>query len=163
MTDDALIHTHLDGITDYSAALDTLCRRAQHNLYLFENNFDGLGFNSEARYDSLRHFLLANPANRLHVLTHDTHYLSTLCPRMTMLLHQFDDRMFIHQTSKILQHITAPFSVADNLHYVRRFHFDDPRGIFAQNDPENARALTASFMEMWSSSHSAISTTRLGL
>ncbi|MEI7455723.1 MAG: hypothetical protein WCK93_03275 [Nitrosomonadales bacterium] len=163
MTDDALIHTHLDGIPDYSAALDSLCQLARHNLYLFEKNFDGLGFNSESRFNSLRHFMLTNPANRLHVLAHDVHYLSTLCPRMTLLLRQFDDRIFIHQTSKVLQHITAPFSVADNLHYVRRFHFDDPRGLFAQNDPENARALTATFMEMWSNSHTAVSTTRLGL
>lgn len=152
-------HTHLDGIADYIAALDTLCRRAQHKLCLFERNFDELGFNSEARYDVLRRFLLANPGNRLYVLAQEMHYLTTLCPRMTMLLRQFDDRMFIHQTT----HDTAPFSVADNMHYVRRFHFDDPRGLLAENDPENGRALEALFFEMWETSHQALSTTRLGL
>ncbi|MCX7193900.1 MAG: hypothetical protein NTY60_09820 [Proteobacteria bacterium] len=161
MTDDALIHTRLDGIADYTAALDTLCGLARRNLYLFEKDFEGLGFNSEARYETLRHFLLANSVNQLLMLAQDIHYLSTRCPRMTMLLRQFDNRMFIRQTTNL--HITAPFCVADNSHYVRRFHFDDPRGLFAQNDPENARALESRFMEMWTNSHTAIHTTVTGI
>jgi hypothetical protein len=163
MSDDTLQHTKLDGIADYTAALDTLCKLAQHNLYLFEKDFDGLGYNTEARYTTLRNFLLASPVHRLFVLTHDTHYLSTLCPRMLMLLRQFGSSMFIYQTPKNLQYISEPFSVADDAHYVRRFHFDDPRGILAQHDPENARALKSRFMEMWASSHPAVSSTRLGL
>lgn len=163
MSDDTLQHTKLDGIADYTAALDTLCKLAQHNLYLFDKNYDGLGFNTEARYATLRSFLLASPANRLFVLAHDMHYLSTLCPRMMLLLRQFGSSMFIHQTPKHLQQITEPFAIADDAHYVRRFHFDDPRGILAQHDPENARALKSRFMEIWSASQPSISATKLGL
>ncbi len=163
MSDDTLQHTKLDGIIDYTAALDTLCKRAQRNLYLFEKNFDGMGFNNESRYLTLRGFLLANPSHRLFMLAHDTRYLSTQCPRMLMLLRQFGSSMFIHQTPPNLQHVSEPFSVADDSHYVRRFHFDDPRGILAQNDPEGARAFKSRFMEMWSSSHSGVSATRTGL
>ena len=163
MSDSALQHTKLDGIVDYTAALDTLCKLVRRNLCLFDKNFDGLGFNSEARYETLRSFLLASPANRLFVLAHDTHYLSTLCPRMMMLLHQFGHSMFIYQTPDRLHQVTEPFSVADDAHYVRRFHFDDPRGVLAQHDPENARVLKSRFMEMWAASHPATSTTRLGL
>ncbi len=158
-----LQHTKLDGIVDYIAALDTLCKLAQRNLYLFEKDFDGVGYNSEARYVTLRNFLLANHAHRLFVLAHDTHYLSTLCPRMLMLLRQFGTSMFIYQTPKNLQHITEPFSVADETNYVRRFHFDDPRGILAQHDPEKARVLKSRFLEMWTASHQVVTTTRLGL
>jgi hypothetical protein len=163
MSEDTLQHTKLDGIVEYIAALDTLPKLAQHNLYLFEKDFDGLGYNTEARYTTLRNFLLASPAHRLFVLAHDMHYLSTLCPRMMMLLKQFGTSMFIYQTPKNLQHITEPFSVADESNYVRRFHFDDPRGILAQHDPEKARALKSRFLEMWESSHPAISSTKLGL
>ena len=158
-----LQHTKLDGIVDYIAALDTLCKLAQRNLYLFEKDFDGVGYNSEARYLTLRNFLLVNPAHRLFVLAHDTHYLSTFCPRMLMLLRQFGTSMFIYQTPKNLQHITEPFSVADEANYVRRFHFDDPRGILAQHDPEKARVLKSRFLEMWTASQPGITTTRLGL
>lgn len=163
MNEDTLQHTRLDGIVDYTAALDTLCKLALHNLYLFEKNFDGLGFNSEARYKALHDFLLASPTNRLFVLAQDTRYLSTLCPRMMMLLHQFGRSMIVRQTPASISHITAPFSVADDTHYVRRFHFDDPRGILAQHDPENARSLKSRFMEMWAISRPSASTTRLGL
>ena len=163
MNDSTLQHTRLEGIADYTAALHTLCELAQHNLYLFEKNFDGLGFNTEARYTILRNFLLASPVHRLFVLTHDTHYLSTLCPRMMLLLRQFGTSMFIYQTPKHLQYISEPFSVADDAHYVRRFHFDDPRGMLARHDPENARAMKSRFMEMWVSSHPGISSTTLGL
>jgi hypothetical protein len=163
VSDDELQHTQLDGIADYIAALDTLCKLAQRNLYLFEKDFDGLGYNSEARYTTLRNFLLASPAHRLFVLGHDMHYLSTLCPRMMMLLKQFGTSMFIYQTPKHLQYISEPFSVADESNYVRRFHFDDPRGILAQHDPEKARALKSRFLEMWESSHPAVSSTKLGL
>ncbi|MBI5439239.1 MAG: hypothetical protein HY936_09905 [Nitrosomonadales bacterium] len=163
MSDDTLQHTKLNGIADYTDALDSLCKLAQHNLYLFDKDFDGLGFNAEARYEILSRFLLANPAHRLFVLAHDTRYLSTLCPRMMALLHQFGSGMSIYQTPKNLQQITEPFAVADDSHYVRRFHFDDPRGIFAQHDPENARALKSRFMEMWSTSHPGVSSVKLGL
>jgi hypothetical protein len=160
---EALQHTKLDGIKEYSAALDILCTLAQRNLYLFEKDFDGIGYNGEARYITLRNFLLSNPAHRLFVLTHDTHYLATFCPRMLMLLRQFGTSMFIYQTPKNLQHITEPFSVADESNYVRRFHFDDTRGILAQHDPEKARALKSRFLEMWTASHPAVTITRLGL
>jgi hypothetical protein len=163
MDDGTLQHTKLDGIVDYVAALDTLCKTARHDLYIFEKNYDGLGFNIEARYTALRNFLLANSTHRLFVLAHDTNYLSTLCPRMIMLLHQFGTSMFIYQTPKNLQYISEPFSIADETNYVRRFHFDDPRGILGQNDPENARVLKSRFMEMWAVSHPAVSSTKLGL
>ena len=163
MTDIAMQHTKLYGLADYTGALDTLCRLAKRNLYLFDKNFEGLGFNSVSRYDALHDFLVASPINRLYLLTHDAHYLSTQCPRMLMLMRQFDSIMFIRQTPARLRHISEPFAVADDEHYVRRFHFDDLRGILAQNDPQNARALKSRFLEMWESSHPCVSVTTLGL
>jgi hypothetical protein len=163
MSENNLQHTRLDGIIDYSDALDKLCKLAAHSLYLFEKNYDGLGFNSEARYLTLRNFLLASPAHRLFVLAHDTRWLSMQCPRMMMLLRQFGASMFIYQTPKHLQNITEPFSVADDSHFVRRFHFDDPRGIFGTNDPGTARVLQSRFMEMWTASRQGISSATLGL
>ena len=161
MPDDTLQHTHLENFADYTAALDTVCALAKRNLYLFEKDYDELGFNSELRYETLRRFLLDNPANRLLVLAHDTHYLSTRCPRMSMLLRQFDDRLFIHRTRAL--HCTTPFCVADNTHYVRRYHFDDPRGLLAINDPKYARPLASRYLEMWADSHTDLSAGKLGL
>lgn len=163
MSAENLQHTHLDGFADYSAALDTLCALARHELCLYENDFAGLGFDSEARYQTLRHFLLANPANRLYILARDTHYLATLCARMTMLMRQFDSRMAIHRIPASAPQCSDPFSVADGAHFVRRFHFDDPRGLLAINDPSGAGTLQSRFHELWSKSHPAVSVTPLGL
>lgn len=163
MSDDTLQHTQFDGVADYVAALDTVCSSAQHTLNIFEKNFEDIGFDSAARFDILRGFLLANSTNRLNLLVHDPQYLTRRCPRMMELLRQFGHSMAIHQTPKNLQHISDPFAVADLAHYVRRYHFDDTRGLLARNDPEESRRLNSRFHEMWASSHPCASATTLGL
>jgi hypothetical protein len=163
LDEDNLQHIPFDGVNDYIAALDEVCGLAQQTLYIFEKNFADIGFNAEARYDTLRRFLLANSTAELHLLTHDTQYLTRFCPRMMMLLQQFSNNMFIYRTPSYLQHVTGAFAVADNAHYVRRFHFDDTRGILAKHDAEGARELKSRFNEMWQASHSGVSATTLGL
>ena len=162
MSDD-LQHTKLEGTVDYIAAMDTLCGLAHRTLYVFEKNFENIGFNSEARYDILRLFLLASQTNRLHLLAHDAHPIVLHCPRLMILLRQFSHSMHICQTPQHFLHITEPFAVADESHYVRRFHFDDSRGILAQNDPEGARILKSRFTEMWASSYPSVSANTTGL
>lgn len=163
MSDDSLQHTQFDSVAEYVAALDTVCTSAQHTLDIFEQNYEDIGFNSEARFDILRHFLLASPINRLNLLVHDPQHLIRFCPRMMLLLRQFGHSMFIYQTPQSMQNVTEPFAVADDAHYVRRFHFDDTRGLLAKNDPEGARLLNSRFHEMWASSHPCASGTTLGL
>lgn len=158
-----LQHTPLNGADDYIAALDAICTLAARSLYIFENDFDGLGFNSEKRYDTLRHFLLGNPYNRLYLLAHDTRYLARDCPRMGMLLRQFSHNMQIYRTPPHMLNISEAFAVADERHFVRRFHFDDTRGVFAQNDPQGARVLHSQFTEMWAASRPGVSATTTGL
>ncbi len=156
-------HIALNGTADYIDALDMLCGLAQHSLYVFEKDFDGTGFNSAVRHDILRAFLLANPANRLLLLAHDVRPLEQRCPRMMILLRQFSYSMHIYRTPDHLRSVAEPFAAADELHYIRRFHFDDPRGILARFDAEGALKLKSRFLEMWSSSHVAVSATTLGL
>lgn len=157
------IHVQLEGSVDYVAALDALCGLATRSLCFFEKDFEGTGFNSEARYETLRAFLLANRMNTLQMLAHDTRPLARDCPRLLMLLRQFGHNMHVYQTPKHLQHITEPFAVADESHYVRRFHFDDARGVFVRDDPVGARVLKARFSELWGVSKPAVSGVVLGL
>jgi hypothetical protein len=163
MDKEALQHTLFDGVTDYIIALGTVCASAQHTLNIFEKDFSDIGFNSEVRYHVLRHFLLGSTTNRLQILTHDTQHLVRYCPRMMMLLREFSHSMEIFQTPTHMKSVTEPFAVADNAHYVRRYHFDDARGLLAKNDPEGARLLNSRFQEMWLASHPGATPTRLGL
>jgi hypothetical protein len=163
MSEAELIHKPLEGVAEYVAALDEICGLAQQSLYIFENDFDSLGFDSEFRYNTLRRFLLTSPFVCLHLLAHDTEPLARFCPRIMMLLRQFSHLMRIYQTPTNLRHLTAPFAVADSQHLVRRFHFNDTRGIFVQNDPQESSVLKSRFEEIWVSSHPGVSGTTLGL
>lgn len=151
------------GTADYIGALDTICSNTLNNLYIFDKDFINCGFNSSTRFELLNKFLLANPKNQLMLLAHDTLPLSQYCPRLMTLLQTFGHNMFIYQTPQNLQHLSEPFAVADQSHYTRRFHFDDPRGILALNDREGAALLQSRFMEMWSPSHPNIATNTFSL
>jgi hypothetical protein len=153
----------LSSLADYTAALDKLCALAEHTLYVFDKTLEGQGFNTQSRYTILRNFLLGNPARKFCLLVHDTHYLSTRCPHMLDLLHHFGTQTSSHQTPHNLQHLAVPFAVADGTHLVRRFHFNDARGVFATHDPSNAHALKTRFLEMWTASHPTTTTVRLSL
>ena len=160
---DKLQHTALNSMADYISALDTLCGLAKRNLLIFDKNFEDIGLNSAARENTLRHFLLSNPAGHLHLLTHDARSATQHCSRLLSLLRQFSHCMHIYQTPKHLHHLSEPFAVADEIHYIRRFHFDDPSGLLAQHDPEKARAFKAQFDEMWAASRPGVTATTLGL
>lgn len=156
-------HTTLNGAADYLTALDQLCSLPEHELCFFDKTFEGTGFNSAARYDLLRSFLLSDASNRVRILVHDKRHLEQYCPRLLNLQRQFGHAVLIHQTPPHLRHISDPFAVADSRHYLRRFHFDDLRGVFARNEPEEARKLHARFEELWSASLPALSGSPLGL
>ncbi len=163
MSQEVLQHTPFDGVADYITALDRVCAAAQRSLIIFEKDFADIGFNREARYDALRHFLLGSSTARLHLLAHDPQHLIRYCPRMMLLLREFSHGMAIFQTPPHLLGVTDPFAVADDAHYVRRYHFDDTRGLLALNDAQGARELHARFDEMWEASHSGASANHLGL
>ena len=163
MSDDSLRHTNITSSADYISALNTVCGLAKHSLLVFEKDFDNIGFNDAARFEILRNFLLSNPKNRLQLLAHDTRPLSQYCPRLMILLRQFGHSMFIYQTPMNMKHLTEPFAVADESQYVRRFHFDDTRGILAINDGEGARLLNSRFKELWEASHPSTSTSTFTL
>ena len=93
MSEGALQHLTFDGANEYVSALDELCGLAQQSLFIFENNFDSLGFNSETRYSLLRRFLLSGLNVRLNLLAHDTKPLVNNCPRIMILLRQFSHLM----------------------------------------------------------------------
>jgi len=163
LNDDTLQHANLTSLADYIAALDTVCGLSRHSLFIFENDYVNIGFNSEERFEILRSFLLGNPNNRLQLLAHDTRPMSQYCPRLMALLRQFGHNMFIYQTPRNLQHLTEPFAVADESNYVRRFHFDTTRGILAQNDGEYSRLIKSRFIEMWKASYPSTSTSSFTL
>jgi hypothetical protein len=163
LSNDPLEPINLLSTADYIAALDKICGNAMSSLYVFEKDFINCGFNSTSRFELLKSFLLSSPKNQLFLLAHDTRPLSEHCPRLMILLQKFSHNMSIYQTPKNLQRLTEPFAVADQTQYVRRFHFDNSRGVLALGDGAGASLLKSRFMEMWAVSRPNISTSTFSL
>ena len=157
------IHQKLDGLAEYSAAIDEIIGLAKHHVRIFDYNLENMGFNSRDRHDRLHAFLLANPENRLSIAVHSPDYLDRHCPRMVMLLRRFGRNVAIHRTLPTISEVCDPFCLADGNHYVRRFHFDDPRGISGKNDSHEGRLLMQRFEQIWEASETAIQTDMAGL
>ena len=155
-------HTALSRISEFESALDEIISSAQHELRVFDTAL-GSAFNSSARTEALRRFLLASRRNRLRIVVHDTAHVVRTCPRLLELLRRFGGAISINETQPQAKGIYDPFTVADEQHSVRRFHFEAMRGLFAMNDPIEARALIERFEEIWEASSPAVSGTTLGL
>jgi len=149
--------------SEHEDALAAVFGAATRELRIFDQHCADLGFNSPARFDALRQFLLANRAHRLYIAVHDTAYLAGRCPRMGLLLRQFSHAVVVQKTRKELRVLHDNFIVADDAAYLKQFHFEHPRGVFGLNDQIEIQALRLRFEEIWSNSTPGLAATTLGL
>ena len=149
--------------SEYRAAIDRLVAAARRRICIFDRDLVGAGFDEPARYDALRRFLLASRENRLHIVLHDTRAVECAQPRLLLLLSHFSHAVSIHRTEAEARGICDSIMVADELHFVHRFHFDHTRGSWGLDEPAQAQALARRFAEIWNCSHPAITATVLGL
>jgi hypothetical protein len=150
------------GKTDYQGFVDEVIALAQHEIRIFDQQLEN-AFNSPARHDALRGFLLASRRNRLRIVVHDAAKIERDCPRMLELLRSFNHAMAIHETQPEAKNVYDLFVIADEMHSVRRFHFNDLRGLYARDDPIEAHTLVERFEEIWEASAPAIAPTTIGL
>lgn len=155
-------HQPVEGNREFETALDAVIAEAKHELRVFDQTLSS-GFNSPLRHDALLAFLSASRRNRLRIVVHDAGHLHRNCPRLLNLLRTFSHSIEIHETQPQAKSVYDPFTVADESSFVRRFHFDGMRGLFAQDDPIGAHALIERFEEIWEASHPAVTPTTLGL
>jgi hypothetical protein len=154
--------TKFTGKTEYQDYVDEVIALAQHEIRIFDQQLDK-SFNSLDRHDALRDFLLSNRRNRLRIVVHDASRIERVCPRMLELLRAFNHAMVIHETQPEAQNVYDLFVIADELHSVRRFHFNDLRGLYARDDPIEAHTLVERFEEIWEASAPAVAPTTIGL
>jgi hypothetical protein len=154
--------TKFTGKTEYQDYVDEVIALAQHEIRIFDQQLDK-SFNSLDRHDALRDFLLSNRRNRLRIVVHDASRIERVCPRMLELLRAFNHAMAIHETQPEAQNVYDLFVISDELHSVRRFHFNDLRGLYARDDPIEAHTLVERFEEIWEASAPAVAPTTIGL
>lgn len=163
MSEDANpIYTALVGASQYEHSLDQVIEKAQREIRVFDQTL-GSAFNSARRAEMLRRFFLSSRRNRMRIVVHDPAHLDRNCPRLLALLRAFSYAISIHETRPEAKLIYDPFAVADQSHFVHRFHFEGMHGMLALDDPIGAQTLIERYEEIWEASSPAVSATTLGL
>jgi hypothetical protein len=152
----------LSGVAAYEAAIERLIGMALGRIRIFDRSL-GRTYNTAARIEALRRFLLAERANRVAIVVHEPERIRIECPRMVALQRQFGHALHIYRTQSPARGVYDPFCVVDGSHYARRFHFDSIRGKVALNDAEGAGELVLRFDEIWEVSQPAVTGTTLGI
>lgn len=152
----------LEGTVAYEQALDELIANSAQTVRIFDRSI-GRGFNSPQRYELLRQLLLARPTNRLFIVVHETDNITRECPRLIMLLKRFSHCIRIHRTLSPARRVYDPFAVGDDLRFVHRFHYNDPRGVATVGDVAATNLLLKRFDEIWQASTPGVSATTIGL
>ncbi len=151
------------GIAESLAAIDEVIAGAQRTIRVFDVTLANRGFNSPARAEKLREFLVAGRAHRLLVALHDTDLLERECPRLLTLLRQFPMSIEIHRTVGEARNANDPFVLADDHSVWHQLHFEQPRAVVALHSPADALPIAQRFEEIWDLSEPAVSATTLGL
>lgn len=156
-------YRRLEGPQEYEQAIDAIIRQARQQLRIFDYDLRDEGYNSPRRFELLQNFLLASRANHLTIVLHDTRYLTSECPRMMNLVGQFSHAISIYQTTAEARVATDPFIIADDAHFLHRFHHDHPRAALSLHDKDAALDLIRRFNEILELSEPAAPPTTLGL
>ncbi len=157
------LHRMVNGEADCEAAIDEVIGSAQRSLHIFDADLTRGGYSSLKRYDALHDFLSRGRGNQLVLVLHETDYLTARCPRLMNLLRMQSHRMLVQKTQEHGRVAGDSFVIADEAHFVHRFHHDDARGLLAMNDHAGARQLEERFSQLLEASHPAVFATTLGL
>ena len=153
----------LSGVAESQAAIDEVLAVAQRTIRIFDITLGNRGFNSPARAERLRQFVVAGRAHRILIALHETTGLERDCPRLLTLLRQFPMSIEIHRTVGEARNAHDPFVVADDHSVWHQVHFEQPRAVLAIDSPPDALPIAQRFDEIWDLSEPAVSATTLGL
>lgn len=151
------------GERNYAAAIDLVIAAAQVELLIFDQDLSRGDFACVSRYGLLHDFLSKNPLAKLTLILHDTTRFSNDCPRLLRLLETYGHKMTVYATNEAAKVAKDCFVIADNKHYVRRFHIDQARFKYNIDDETEAANLNTRFGELLEETSDTISVTKLGL
>ncbi len=132
---------------EYELVIDQLIPLTQQIIRVFDKTLSR-AYNTSARIELLKQFLLANRANRLLIVLHDTRQLPQECPRLIEFYRQFNHACSIRETLRGAKHVSDPFVVFDASHYVHRFHYDHMRAAQGTHDTAGTQQLIDRFAEI---------------
>jgi hypothetical protein len=152
-----------DTETAFQQALDRLLEQQGRELRIFDPDGAALRLNAPARTAKLEDFLRASRTHRIQLVVHHTEHLTSRCPRLMELLKRFNHAIQIHRTHEEIRKLQDAFLVLDAAHYLRRPVAARYRGALGLHDETEALGMRSRFLEIWSASYPAVSSTTAGL
>lgn len=147
---------------EYERIVDELIPQTQQIIRVFDKT-PARNWNTAARIELLRQFLLANRSNRLLIVLHETRQLSLEFPRLISLAQQFSHACRIRETLRAAKHVHDPFVIFDGSHFVHRFHYDHMRAAQGTHDVIGAQQLIDRFGEIEECAGPPLATSVTGL
>jgi hypothetical protein len=155
--------TRLDTVAAQVAAIDTLIDLAGERLLVFDRDLSEGGWSGARRAERIAGFLRRSRTPRLSIIVHEPRYLEASCPRLTDLLKVYSHAMQVWRTGTEARGATDALVIADDRHFVHRYHVDQPRATLAIDMPVAAKPLVARFEEIWATGKPALGGSVLGL
>lgn len=163
VTDQLAPDVILHGEQLYDAATDVIISEARRELLVFDAGLHAARYGKAHRIELLRSFLAKGPSNRLILLLHHADSIATHCPRLMDLMKLHDHAMTIHTTGEQAHIAQDSFILADDLHYLHRFHVDHARFRYSLNNAALVQPLRERFGQIMETSTHSLSATTLGL
>jgi len=157
------VYERFETNADFQAAVDRLLEQPGRELRIFDPDGGGLRLNDPLRIARLERFLMSSRTRRIYLVLHNTDPLTRQCPRMMSLLGRYSHAMQINRTQEEIRELQDAFLVLDALHFVRRQVAQFFRGALAFGDETEGLAMRGRFMEIWTASLPAVSSTTVGL
>ena len=155
--------TRLDTLAAQVDAIDTLIDLAGERLLVFDRDLSEGGWNETRRAERIAAFLRRARSPRLSIIVHEPRYLEASCPRLTDLLKVYSHAMQVWRTGLDARSAMDTLVIADDRHYLHRYHVDQPRATLAIGMPAAAKPLVARFEEIWATGEPALGGSVLGL
>lgn len=159
----APVERTLASIAEQVEAIDALIERAQSQLRVFDVDLSQGGWNAAERSERLVAFFRRGRGARVEMIVHDTRWLEQSCPRLLALLKTYGHAMTVYRTGPEARSAMDPLTIADDRHFLHRFHVDGARAALAFDSPAAAKPLVARFGEIWATGEPGLSGTVLGL
>ncbi|MEO8485787.1 MAG: hypothetical protein ABI585_05550 [Betaproteobacteria bacterium] len=153
----------LASLAEQAEGIDAIVDRARLVVRVFDIDLSQCGWNTPDRADRLASFLRRGRGARLDVIVHDTRFLEQSCARLLALLKVHGHAMTVYKTGPEAKSARDPLLIADDRHFLHRFHVDGARAALAFDAPATARPLAARFEEIWATGEPGLTGTVLGL
>ncbi len=153
-----------DSYTEYRAAVLEALGLARSGLRIFDPDLAETGLESMAGVEALQALARTSPhQDAIRILLRDPAYLEREAPRLLHFVGRFGHRVAVRVVAEGSQLGDQAFLVADDRHFLVRFHTDRPRGKFCADDGEAAALAVAQFDTAWLAAQPGPSGAGLGI